>query len=108
MNDHAKMDSVLFEEILREMEVKVNAIHSLFHTMDKEMSSINGESSTWYGDAQATLYRQYCAVSKKFSSIDDKLDNYLSFLRTTLDNYERRNEALNRSVSENQEDLDVR
>jgi uncharacterized protein YukE len=108
MPDKLKVNAPEFEALIGSIEKKIEEIKNLFDGVNTEMSNLDGTHKTiWYGRAQEILYTHYKSVANKFPDIEKRLDEYVVFLKNTLDLYNQEEDAQEKSVSNQENNLDV-
>ncbi len=97
-----------FESNLSSIETKISEIKSLMNDIDDEMEKVDGTHLTiWSGKAQEMLYNHYNKVSAKFPNMEKRLDEYVVFLKNTLDLYKQEEDTQEKSVETQDGFLDV-
>jgi hypothetical protein len=99
-------DTNKFENIINELENTLPSFEDVFKNQDKNFSMIDG-TDIWKGDTQKVITSKYNDLRKNYDSIDETLRNYIKYLKITVDNYKRYEEMVDKSVSENEENLNV-
>ena len=101
------MNSNSFKDNLSLFEQKVKSINETLENMKKNMAIINGDNDTWKSKVGLEVYRRYKEQEKSFEDITKKLDNYVVFLKKTLDSYKEEEEKQKKSIEEQTSYLDV-
>ena len=96
-----------FENALGSIETKVSEIKDIIKAIDKEMSLIDGSNSIWKGKAQDIVYTRYKEISGKYPEFETKLDDYVTFLKNTVELYKQENHAQSQSVVVQDDELDI-
>lgn len=97
-----------FENKLSLIENKVSEIKSLIDSIENDMTKVDGSHLTiWHGKAQEILYNHYKNVSSKFPNIEKRLDDYITFLKNTVELYKQEEHAQEKSVVNQEDFLDV-
>lgn len=97
-----------FESNLSSIETKISEIKSLMNDINDEMEKVDGTHLTiWSGKAQEMLYNHYNKVSAKFPNMEKRLDEYVVFLKNTLDLYKQEEDTQEKSVETQDGVLDV-
>lgn len=107
MSRTARMETVEFENTLKNINEKVTAVKSLFDDIEKSMATLDGTNKIWQGRAQELVYKNYSSIANKFPGIKEKLEDYVEFLSTTLDYYKQEENSLENSVNNNADDLNI-
>ena len=101
-----KIKSEEFESIIESIETSSNNIEEVFKKIDKTMDKLHN-NDVWQGMANESYYNRYKTLSILFPKVNMTLDNYIKFLKTTLDNYTRLENTINQSADNNSTSLDV-
>lgn len=108
MSSEVKVNSPEFESLIGSIENKVGEIKTLITDIDNDMSNLDGSHpDIWNGRAQDILYNHYKNVHVKFPDMEKRLDEYLVFLKNTLDLYKQEENAQEKSVNNQEDSLDV-
>ena len=102
-----KINTNEFENTLGSIETKVSEIKDIIKDIDKEMSLIDGSNSIWRGKAQDIVYARYKEISNKYPEIETKLDDYVTFLKNTVELYKQENDTQSQSVVVQEDELDI-
>lgn len=92
---------------VEKIEEKVLNISNIFDEIEKKMHMIDGTSDTWKSNAQASVYKNYKTISNNFPVMVEQLNNYVLFLKTTIDNYKRGENVIGNSIDNNQNNLKI-
>ena len=106
MNSNLEINSVELENATLKIEETSKKIAELFNEIDNSMKELYN-SETWSGDANDTYYKRYQKLSEYFPKINNGLATYVSFLRTTNDNYVRAEKSLGNQIDTNEAELNV-
>ena len=104
---NVKINTNEFETTLGSIEKKVSEIKDILNSIDKEMLLIDGSTSNWKGKAQEIVYTRYKEVSNKYPAFEAKLDDYVTFLKNTVELYKQENDVQNQSVIVQDDELDI-
>lgn len=108
MANTVRISTSEFENNLGLIENKILEIKNLISDIDREMAKVDGNHLTiWAGKAQRILYNHYNNVSAKFPNMEKRLDEYVVFLKNTLDLYKQEESAQGNSVESQDSVLDV-
>lgn len=108
MSREVKVKAPEFENLIGSIENKIGEIKTLMSDINSDMSNLDGTHTTiWSGRAQEILYDHYKGVSVKFPDIEKRLDEYVVFLKNTLNLYKQEENAQEKSVSNQEASLDV-
>ena len=101
-----EINSEKLENATLKIEETSKKIEELFNKIDKSMKELYN-SETWSGEANDAYYKRYQELSAYFPKINNGLATYVSFLRTTNDNYVRAERSLGNQVDSNEVELNV-
>ena len=108
MSNTVKISTPEFESKLGSIETKVQEIKDLISSIDDEMLKVDGTHITiWSGKAQEILYNHYKNVANKFPNIEKRLDDYITFLKNTVELYKEEENTLGTSVNKNDNELNI-
>lgn len=94
-------------EILQYLRETTEDIKDIFDEVDFMMEAINGQDETWQGKSQESFYDSYRTISNKFPTICEDLDRQNDFLEESIENYQNKENNIERNAEENQSDLNV-
>ncbi len=75
------------EKIKEKIEAKSNEIRELLDDIEMMGEGLDGTDETWMGKGQESFYNSYKSIAKKFPTINEKLDENISFINNSLDSY---------------------
>ena len=101
------VDKVSFEDSIDKFEKTVNEINDILDKMKKSMTEINGNNDTWKSKVGVAVHERYSESEKKFENINSELNKYTVFLKQTLNSYKEAEEIQEKSIEEQQKNLDV-
>jgi uncharacterized protein YukE len=96
-----------FEEILSKLKEKTEKLNSIYDEVEEKSKDIDGNSDTWHGKGQASFYKSYVSISKKFEGIKDNFQNCNMFLESTMKSYCDEDERAKVSIDKSQDNLNV-
>ncbi len=105
-NLNLEINSAALEAVTNKIEATSNKIEEIFNKIDNTMKELYN-SETWSGDANDAYYKRYQELSAFFPKINTGLDTYISFLRTTNENFVNAENSINRQVDTNEVELNV-
>jgi uncharacterized protein YukE len=94
-------------KVLGDLKTHTDNIRNTFIDIDFVMDAINGDFPVWKGASQESFYNSYKSISKSFAKIIENLDDKNSFLKTTIENYEKAEKKINSNIEEKSEELDI-
>ena len=95
-----------YESVINSFEQVLNNITDIFDKQDNEMKKIN-KTEVWTSITQEELCNKYNELSKQYEGIKLSLENYINFMKNTLNNYKEAEKSLNNSLNQNTDNLDV-
>lgn len=104
MSKEVITDSNKFEEIINNLEASLPNIKSIFDSQSANYERIN-ETDAWSGKTQQIIYQKYRDLTKNYEPILNSLNNYVKFLKITIENYKNYETSLNSSIEDNEENL---
>ena len=99
-------DSARFDEIINQIEKDYFKIKDIFEKEKRNSQEING-TDTWNSNGQVALYNKYVELMENFGPIEYSMDLYIKFLRKTLEDYRRFEDAVQDNMEEFSSELDV-
>ena len=107
MANKVYMDTDALDLINFSIEEKTRALDNIYKELDNKLAILDGQDQTWKGKAQEAFYEHYTGVSSHFPDIIDQLNSYVLFLAETIENYEKRDQAMDKDIDDNKNNLDV-
>ncbi len=107
MANNVYMNSEALDLINFKLEDKTKKLDDLYKELNNKLSILDGNSIVWKGKAQEAFYEHYTGVSSHFPDIIDQLNSYVLFLAETIENYEKRDQAMDKDIDDNKNNLDV-
>ena len=99
-------DDSKFEEIINSFEKNLKNIKEIFEQEKNNVEDIN-KTPIWSGPTQEVVYDKHKKLQENFKPIEDGLEYYINFLKTTLENYRTFERETNNSIEQNKEHLTV-
>lgn len=99
-------DTDKFESIISSLEGTLPVIEDVFRNQNNYYQSIN-HTDAWSGETQQVISDKYDELSKNYDSINESLRNYIKYLKITVSNYKNFETLANKSVDENEIELNV-
>lgn len=106
MKSNLSMNTANLSNITTNLEKKVVEVEEIFKNINTEMKSFDG-SSFWKGITQEKVYAGFQDLSKSFPIIVQQLKDYNVFLRKTIDEYTKTENAIDDAIDANSKNLDV-
>ena len=94
-------------EILNYLRDETENIKDIFDEVEFMMESINGDDEIWKGQSQESFYDSFKTISAKFTGIGDDIDRQNDFLEGVINNYEERDNHINKNAEEKASDLNI-
>ena len=99
-------NSLEFEQIIKNLKESLDRMKDCFNSETNLMKKIDN-TEIWTGEVQSIVYSKYMEISKCYDPVVESLSIYIKFLETVINNYKNEESAINRSVENNLENLDV-
>ena len=99
-------DTNKFESIIKELENTLPTIEDVFASQNNNFRTIDG-TDVWKGATQEVISGKYDDLSKNYEPICESLRNYIKFLKITVSNYKNYENTVDRSIEENETELNV-
>ena len=99
-------DTNRFESIVSELERTLPDIEDVFKYQDKNFKMIDGTDS-WKGSTQMVISDKYLELKKNYEPINESLRNYIKYLKITVENYKKYEHMVDKSVNENDDNLNI-
>ena len=96
-----------FRKIITLLDEEIVKLENVYAEIEKESKHIDGTSSVWSGKTQTVVYDYYKSISPDFPKTVERFKSFSSYLKTTLDNYIRGENSINKDVDTSEENLDV-
>ncbi len=95
-----------FDKTIKNFEEIKKKIEEIFANQNKNFDSIN-ETEIWTSKTQKALNNKYDKLRIEYDDILVSLQNYINFMKNTLDNYMELDSKLNEDQDNNDTNLDV-
>ena len=96
-----------FEDILSKLKEKTEKLNSIYDEVEDKGKEIDGSKETWNGKGQASFYKSYSSISKKFEGIKENFQNCNVFLESTIKSYCDEDERIKASIENSKDNLNV-
>lgn len=96
-----------FEQVLLKLKEKTEELNTIYDEIEEKSKSINGENETWKGKGQAGFYKSYKTISRKFEGIKDNFLSSNQFLEETINSYKEKDNTINKTINESENNLNV-
>ena len=106
MSDITIKDTKTFEKIVNELEQIVPQIDNSFVVQNKNFSMING-TDIYKGKCQSVISKKYDLFKKNYEPVNEALNNYVKYLKITLENYKEYEKTLNSAIDDNVDGLSI-
>ena len=101
------VDSDSFSSNINSFEETVKNVEALLKRMSEIMKEVDGENETWKSKSAQLVHEDFSQIEGGFEEINTKLTGYVTFLKDTLENYEKEENKLEKSIEDNSLNLDV-
>ena len=95
-----------FDKTINNLEEIKKRIEEIFNNQNNNFDNIN-ETEIWTSKTQKALSQKYDIFKIEYDDILVSLQNYINFMRTTLNNYKELDNKLNEDQDNNDTNLDV-
>lgn len=99
-------DPKLFENTIESMEKSFVNIKKVFDNQNKNFEKING-TEVWTSQTQQAICQKYDELKYNYDFIEDALERYINFLKTTLSTYQAFDKKISNDSEINAESLTV-
>ena len=99
-------DTDRFESIVTELENTLPAIEDVFASQNNNYKIIDG-TDVWKGSTQEVISNKYDDLSKNYEPICESLRNYIKFLKITVSNYKNYENTVDKTIENNETELNV-
>lgn len=99
-------DTNKFESIISNLEGTLPVIEDVFRNQNNYYKSID-HTDAWSGETQGVISDKYNELSQNYDSINESLRNYIKYLKITVSNYKNFENLVDKSVNENENELNV-
>ena len=107
MEQSIVINSEGFSNSINSFEIDVKKVEEKLNNITNIMKEIDGQNETWKSKVGTKVHEKYTEIEKKFEEINKELNNYQTFLKTTLEDYKREENKLEKSIEDNSANLDV-
>ena len=105
-NLNVEINSGSLESCANRIDTINGRIEEIFNNIDTIMSNVNNNDN-WKGDTSKEYHERYLLLKEYFPKINNGLENYSKFLRTTANNYETAENKINSNIDVNTDNLTV-
>ena len=95
-----------FQDVINELESSRGRIEEIFNKQNASVATIN-DNDNWQGMTEEAFQKQYNELSNNYQDIDNAMNAYITFLKTTLDNYTRLENKIGSDADNNAAELNV-
>ena len=99
-------DTNRFESIIGDLENTLPTIEDVFASQNNNYRTIDG-TDVWKGETQEVISNKYDDLTKNYEPICDSLRNYIKFLKITVSNYKNYENTVNKTIENNETELNV-
>ena len=105
-NESMYMNVENMKTIVNSFKGKINALNEVYKDIELKNKEIDGSCDTWKGDNQKKFQQFFSQTINKYPKNIDKLNEFYSFLVKTIENYEERDQDINRDI-DSKDEFDV-
>ena len=95
-----------FEQVIQTIEGSYNKIKDIF-SKEKNNKEVINKTEVWTGKAQEAMYDKYAMLAENFEPITYSLNVYIKFLKKTLEDYKKADQAISDNINKIAENLNV-
>ncbi len=99
-------DSNKYLAIVQDIEKSIDRMSQTFSYSNKNMDYID-ENNIWVGKTKDVVVDKYSNFKKNIPTVLESLNNYVRFLKDTLDKYEKLESSYRKDLDLNQDNLNV-
>ena len=99
-------DTNRFESIIGDLENTLRTIEDVFASQNNNYRTIDG-TDVWKGETQEVISNKYDDLTKNYEPICDSLRNYIKFLKITVSNYKNYENTVDKTIENNETELNV-
>lgn len=96
-----------FDAITTSLNDSLNRIKDIFNEDNKTMNQLLSDPKKWSGKAKNKTQEKFSEFSSYYPSITESLENFVKFLAETSENYKAFEASVDRSIDQNDMNLDV-
>ena len=102
-----KMDTENMVKLISSFEHHMNAVNEILDSIEKNSRLIDGSTDIWKGKTQESVYQSYSTISESFPRITSQMQNYLSFMKKSVDDYILAENSIDDSINSESKDLNI-
>lgn len=106
MNSILINNTMEFEKEINSLQSSLSRIKDIFQKENVNMNKIDN-TDIWSGKTQQSITEKYDELKENFPVIEESLENYIKFLRLTLENYKNTEIKINTNIDNVQKKLNV-
>lgn len=95
-----------YAKTINEFEQINKKIKEIFENQDKNIDKIN-KTEIWSSKTQESICNKYDELKLQYSDIEVSLDNYVKFMKNTLEEYKKLENMINSDADNNAANLNV-
>lgn len=104
MNSILINNTMEFEKEINSLQSSLSRIKDIFQKENVNMNKIDN-TDIWSGKTQQSITEKYDELKENFPVIEESLENYIKFLRLTLENYKNTEIKINTNIDNVQKNL---
>ena len=106
MNKIVITNSLEFEQVIKELKESLDRMSGCFNNEKKLMKKID-KTDIWTGEVQDVVYSKYQELSNCYNPVIESLSTYIKYLEIVINNYKDAMKAIENSIENNIDNLDV-
>ena len=101
------INSEAFQQNISDFEMHVNKVSEYLQKIDNQMKKIDGNNELWKSKVAVRIHDDHIDLQKKFENVNNELSSYVTFLKSTLNNYKTQENNIDKAIDNNSRLLDV-
>ncbi len=102
-----KVDSDKFTKSIDLYKEKIKIVSDKLSSISNIMSEIDGKSDTWKSQTSSAVAEEFNDIKSNFDKINAELSAYDIFLEETLEEYQNEESKQEKTIEENNENLEI-
>lgn len=107
MENAISIDAEALNEVISSLESKLATMTEIYDSLNNKLELLNGESDVWKGPSQEETYEYYKEISSRFPDTLKRLDDFIEFLKGTVQNYQNEDDSIIKDLEINENNLSV-
>lgn len=107
MENIISIDTEALNEVISSLETKLANMTEIYDSLNTKLELLNGESDVWKGPSQEETYEYYKEISSRFPDTLKKLDNFITYLKKTVQDYKNEDDSIIKDLEINENNLSI-